>query len=99
MRRPNDPVGNCRFVLELGFLEAGSFSECTGLAAETKTVEYREGGRNGSSLKFPDLGNISNVTLKRGVLSDTAADVLFLWHEDVRNGLFEAAGNPNRRPA
>jgi phage tail-like protein len=99
MRRPTDPVGNYRFVLELGFLEAGSFSECTGLAAETKTFEYREGGRNASILKFPELGNVTNVTLKRGVLSDEAADVLFLWHEDVRNGTFNATANPNRRPS
>lgn len=99
MRRPSDPVGSFRFVLELGHLEAGAFSECTGLSAETKIVEYREGGRNGSNLKFPDLGNVANVTLKRGVLSSQAADVLFLWHEDVRNGAFDAAANPNRRPA
>ena len=46
MRRPNDPVGNFRFVLELGFLQAAGFSECTGLQLETKVYEYREGGRN-----------------------------------------------------
>jgi phage tail-like protein len=99
MRRPTDPVAGYRFVLEMGFLEAGSFSECTGLAAETKTTEYREGGRNGSVLKFPELGNVSNVTLKRGVLSDDAAGALFHWHADVMTGTFDSGANPNRRPA
>ncbi len=99
MRRPTDPVASYRFVLELGFLEAGSFNECTGLMAETKMVEYREGGRNSSVLKFPELGNVSNVTLKRGVLADQAADVLFRWHEDVMNGTFDSGANPNRRPS
>ncbi|MCP4662008.1 MAG: phage tail protein [bacterium] len=99
MRRSTDPVANYRFLLELGFLEAGAFSECTGLAAETKTFEYREGGRNSTVLKFPDLGNVSNVTLKRGVLADEAADTLFRWHEDVMNGTFDDEANPNLRPA
>jgi phage tail-like protein len=99
MRRPSDPVASYRFVLELGFLEAGSFTECTGLMAETKTVEYREGGRNSSVLKFPELGNVSNVTLKRGVLTGEAADTLFRWHEDVMNGTFDNTANPNRRSA
>ena len=53
MRRPTDPLTGFRFVLELGFLEVGAFSECTGLAVDTKTFEYREGGRNSSVLKFP----------------------------------------------
>ena len=99
MRRPTDPVASYRFVLELGFLEAGSFSECTGLTTETKTTEYREGGRNSSVLKFPEIGNVSNVTLKRGVLADEAADVLFRWHEDVMSGTFDDDTNPNRRPS
>ena len=99
MPRPPYPVAGYRFVLELGFLEAGSFSECIGLGTETKTFEYREGGRNYSVLKFPEIGNASNVTLKRGVLADSAADILFRWHEDVMNGTFDDAANPNRRPS
>ena len=39
------------------------------------------------------------MTLKRGVLSDDAAGALFHWHADVMNGMFDAAANPNRRPA
>ena len=99
MRRENDPLPGFRFVLELGFIEAGAFNECTGLGTETKTLEYREGGRNGSVLKFPDVGAVSNIVLKRGVLGGSGADLLFRWHDDVRRGAFDEGDNPNRRPS
>jgi phage tail-like protein len=99
VRRPNDPVGNFRFLLELGFLQAASFSECTGLTLETKVYEYREGGRNGHALKFPDVGTVGTVTLKRGITSGPAADVLYRWQRDVMGGTFDPTDNPNRRPA
>ncbi len=99
MRRDTDPIGGFRFVLELGFLESASFMECTGLVAETKITEYREGGRNASMLKFPELGQVGNVTLKRGVVTGSAADRLFQWHLDVMSGAFNSDANPNRRPA
>lgn len=99
MRRATDPVSGSRFVLELGFLEAGAFSECTGLGLEAKTFEYREGGRNSSVLKFPDLGQVPNITLKRGVLADAAASELFHWLADVAAGSFDGSVNRNLRPA
>jgi len=99
MRRPNDPLTGFRFVIELGFLEVGAFNECSGLAVDTKTFEYREGGRNTSVLKFPEMGQVSNITLKRGVLAGTAANALFRWHNDVSRGAFDDGDNPNRRPA
>lgn len=99
MRRETDPVGGFRFALELGFLEVASFSECTGLAMETKLFEYREGGRNSSPLKLPEVGGVANVTLKRGVVTGETSDALFTWHRDVMTGSFDAADNPNRRPA
>lgn len=98
MRRPNDPLGNFRFVLELGFLQAAGFSECTGLTLETKVYEYREGGRNGHALKFPDAGSVGTVTLKRGIVAGPAADVLYRWQRDVMTGAFDPAENPNQRP-
>ncbi len=99
MRRPNDPVNTSRFMLELGFLEAAGFSECTGLQLETKVLEYREGGRNTHLLKFPDGGSVGTITLKRGMTSGPGADLLFLWQRDVMSGDFQANTNPNRRPA
>ena len=99
MRRESDPIGNFRFVLELGFIQAASFSECTGLQMETKIFEYQEGGRNGSSLKFPEVGSVGTIALKRGITSGASSDLLFRWQHDVMNGLFDPNNNPNKRPA
>jgi phage tail-like protein len=94
----NDPVGNFKFRLELGSIEVAGFSECTGLQLETKVYEYKEGGRNSHSLKFPDTGSVGNITLKRGITTGANADVLFNWHQDVMDGNFDKEKNPNRRP-
>ncbi|MBN1181699.1 MAG: phage tail protein [Bacteroidales bacterium] len=94
MRRQNDPLGSFRFILELGFFQVAGFSECTGLQLETKIYEYKEGGRNTSSLKFPDTGSVGNITLKRGLSIGSNAYVLFDWHNDVMNGVFT---NQNKR--
>jgi phage tail-like protein len=99
MRRVNDPVGNFRFVLELGFIQAAGFSECTGLQLETKVFEYREGGRNSHMLKFPEGGSVGVIALKRGVTSGPGSDLLYRWQRDVMAGQFDAVENPNRRPA
>lgn len=96
MARANDPVGNFRFVLELGFLQAAAFSECTGLQLETKTFEYHEGGRNSHMLKFPEMGSVGTICLKRGVTGGPGSDLLFRWQRDVMTGEFI---NPNGRPA
>jgi phage tail-like protein len=98
MRRANDPVGNFRFVLELGSLQVAGFTECTGLHLETKVFEYHEGGRNSHMLKFPEMGNVGTITLKRGVTSGPGSDLLYRWQRDVMSGTFSATDNLNRRP-
>ncbi len=96
-RRSSDPVLGFRFVLELGFLQVAGFSECSGLSLETKVFEYKEGGRNQGTLKFPEVGAVGNVTLKRGIVPGGNADVLFKWHRDVMQGDFDEGQNPNKR--
>lgn len=98
MRRENDPIGTFRFVLELGSIQVAGFSECTGLQLETKVFEYKEGGRNSHSLKFPETGSVGNITLKRGITSGAHSDALYRWHMDVMTGSFEYNDNPNLRP-
>lgn len=55
----------------------GGFSECSGLEMSMQPEEYKEGGRNGTVLKFPNRVTWSNITLKKGVGSGTA---LWDWH-------------------
>jgi len=98
-RRPDDPLLAFRFVLELGALQIAGFQECTGLALETKTFDYPEGGRNAAPLKFPERGSVSNITLKRGMVTGSTSDTLFKWQKDVMTGAFDPANNPHRRPA
>jgi phage tail-like protein len=94
-RREQDPFGNFRFKLELGDVEVAGFAECTGLNIETKVMEYKEGGNNSTTLKFPEPSTFGNVTLKRGV---TNSNELIEWQLDVVSGTFSKnarAGNPS----
>jgi phage tail-like protein len=85
-RRSTDPYLNCRFRLELNQVEVAGFSECTGLNIEAKVFEYKEGGRNETTLKFPENGAYANVVLKRGITTHTD---LIAWQLDVVNGTFK----------
>jgi phage tail-like protein len=94
-RREQDPFGSFRFKLELGDVEVAGFAECTGLSIETKVLEYKEGGNNATTLKFPEPSAFGNVTLKRGV---TNSNELIEWQLDVVSGAFgknSRAGNPS----
>ncbi len=90
-RRATDPYLGFRFLVHFGKDELGSFSECTGLQAETKVVEYVEGGRNGTTLKFPEATTYANVTLKRGL---SASQELHDWLRDVAAGAFRIRKRP-----
>jgi phage tail-like protein len=94
-RRDPDPYGNFRFSLELNQVTVAGFAECTGLQMETKVLEYKEGGNNFTTLRFPEASSFGNITLKRGV---TSSNELLEWQLDVANGEFSKnarASNPN----
>lgn len=56
---------------------AGGFSECTGLELGLDVEEYKEGGNNGTVLRFPTRAKWTNIKLKRGM---ALSDDLWLWH-------------------
>ena len=85
-RRDSDPYASFNFLLMIDNVQAAGFSECSGLQMEVKTFDYKEGGRNGTTLKFPEHANHGNVTLKRGV---TASDELLNWQLDAVAGRFK----------
>ena len=97
--REHDPVLAYRFVLELGFVQVAGFNECSGLTLETKVFEYKEGGRNHGPLKFPEIGSVGNILLKKGIVPGAHTTALFKWHQDVMQGDFDEANNPNKRKA
>ena len=88
-RRGKDPYVSFRFRLEIDKIQVASFSECTGLQMETSVFEYKEGGNNHTTLKFPEHTAYGNITLKRGI---TNSNELINWQRDVANGRF------NKRP-
>jgi phage tail-like protein len=61
----------------------GGFSECSGLEMSMQPEEYKEGGGNGCTLKFPSRVTWSNITLKRGV---GAWPTLWDWHFGFTKG-------------
>ncbi len=93
-RRPNDPYGNFRFVVELGSIQVAGFAECAGLQMKTKVFEYIEGGRNHTTLKFPEVTTYGNISLKRGI---TNSNELIDWQLDVVQGAFNT--NPRAQNA
>lgn len=88
-RRKDDPFINCRFALELDNVRVAGFAECTGLQMETKVFEYKEGGNNQTTLKFPEHTSYGNITLKHGV---TKSNDLLDWQMDLANGQFKVNG-------
>jgi phage tail-like protein len=80
-----DPYLSFNFLVEVGGLAVGGFTEVTGLQSEVEVEDYREGGMNGfvhklaGPVRYP-----SNLVLKRGVMS---IDGLLGWYLLVMNGV------------
>jgi len=76
-----DPYLGFNFLVEIGSVVVGGFSEVSGLQAQVQTEEYREGRVNEYSHKLAGPTNYpSNLSLKRGI---TNADILWLWHREI----------------
>jgi len=90
-----DPYAAYNYRLEIDGVESGGFSECSGLQMETQVYEYKEGGNNRTTLKFPEHTSYGNITLKRGI---TLSNDLISWHQDIIEGAFTVnprSKNPN----
>jgi phage tail-like protein len=77
--RSGDPYTRFNFTVDLGDglgdTPAGGFRKVRGLGSSIDPIEYRNGNDpEQHSRKLPGLRHYSNVTLKRGVLTD-----LRLW--------------------
>jgi phage tail-like protein len=63
---------------------AGGFSECTGLELGFDVEDFKEGGNNGTVLRFPTRAKWTNIRLKRGV---ALSDDLWQWHYGFVQGI------------
>jgi phage tail-like protein len=72
-----DPFTGFNFMVDLGGIGgedtlAGGFKEVVGLGVSIDQLEYRVGSEKSSAVrKFAGVRHFSNVTLKRGFLTDT----------------------------
>ena len=64
------PLVKFQFSVKIGDKEA-FFQEVTGLSAEVKQIEYRQGNsKEFSTVKMPGIKKFGNVTLKKGIFKD-----------------------------
>lgn len=71
-----------RFLVEIDGLTEATFSECSGLQAETEIFEWEEGGLNAFRHRLPGRTKYGNLVLKRGI----ATPKLWEWYHDVIEG-------------
>lgn len=80
-----DPLRTFNFRLEIDGLTVGSFRECSGLAADGNSIDYREGTDIPRSVrKLIGLQTYPNITLKRGY---TTNHELWDWYTNIVNGI------------
>lgn len=60
------PFTTAHFVLAIDGLVSVSFSKCTGLASETSTEDYQEGGENRFTHRMPSRSSFPNLVLTQG---------------------------------
>ncbi|MFD2171195.1 phage tail protein [Tumebacillus lipolyticus] len=81
--KPRNVVAGFRFKVELDGIQVAGFSEVTGLQAEIEYEEYKEGGVNIFTYRFPKHAKYPPLVLKRGVSN---GDELWKWFLNTRDG-------------
>ena len=81
------PLPVFHFQVDWGGTKA-SFSEVSGLSAETQVIEYRDGlSPDYGTIKMPGLTTNGNITLKRGVFK--ADNDFYNWFNTVQMNTIE----------
>jgi len=81
-----DPLGNYNFRIQMGGVEAGHFTECSGLSIDVESIAYREGGLNQIVRRLPGRVEYGDVELRYGLTSSTD---LWNWMQTVVQGKTE----------
>jgi phage tail-like protein len=93
MPERRDPYGAFRFLVVVDDAIVASFTECSGLQAETEFEEYQEGGEHRFRHKLPKSTRYGNLTLRRG-LTDSSA--LWDWYQARASEDFTGNGRRKR---
>src|SRR5262245_45476136 len=78
-----DPYGSFNFLVEIDGIMRAGFREAGGLDSTIDVTEYREGGDNITSHKYPEQVKFSNISLKWGMSDDIE---LYQWHRQWASG-------------
>lgn len=80
-----DLMTNFSFVLEVDNVELASFRKCSGVGAETETIEYKEATKDGKMIirKVPGAMKWNDITLERRIDGSKA---LWEWRQQVEDG-------------
>ena len=81
-----DPIRNFKFHVNIAhggiedMIRLG-FMSCSGLAANTDMIPYREGGNNTTTRKMPGQTNFGPITLSRGLIMGTRQ--MWRWFTEI----------------
>ncbi len=83
-------LGGYQFYLELDGITEALFRECSGLSSESQVMEAYHATKEGKQVlkKYPGPLKWGDITLKRGLTSDTN---LWAWRKEVEEGKVESA--------
>jgi phage tail-like protein len=84
------PGLSLRFAVTIDGVDVATFTGCSGLGAKYETVEWKEGGDNGTVVRLPGRLSYTTVKLTRAVDSDSGK--LAAWFS-------EQSTNPRRTTA
>lgn len=82
----HDPYMAYNFVVEIGGVVIGGFSEVSGLSSEIDLETYEEGGLNDYVHKFPKHTTYPNLILSRGLVN---IDLFYIWYYATSQGLVQ----------
>jgi phage tail-like protein len=71
-----DPYPAFNYLIDIGKVTAGGFSEASGLDIEIQPIDYRNGDEDFVPRKLPGIKKHSHIKLARGIIGDLD---LFKW--------------------
>ena len=80
---PADPYRAFNFKLQIGGVNEGHFTECSGLGARVEALRYREGGNQQVVRRLPGRVEYGDVTLRYGL---TRSSELWSWFMSAVKG-------------
>lgn len=79
----DDPYAAFNYLIEIGGITAGGFSEVSGIDAEVEPIDYRNGDEDFVKRKLPGIKKFTNIVLKRGIVGDLDT---FNWIKTAMDG-------------